>query len=277
MSINDSGNDTGSLYEILDINSNASPQDVREAYYRTKATYSRSNVALYSLVNSEEREEILKKIEEAYNILSSPEKRKEYDSHFGIIGANDHLDYQPEQVRENNIVSIDRVPPMESGGIGDDMLIPPSTDFPTHPETGPILENKAQASSPTPSVSSSSNPRTHVSEVLPSPYQPHFDAKTYLPKLDPSLLHDIEIEQEWRGAFLKKIREAYKMSLEEICGITKVSRTYIVAIEDENFAKLPAPVYIRGFVSQIAKVLKLPHEKVANAYLARYRLKRPSE
>src|SRR4051812_35720846 len=112
-----------SYYDLLDIASDASPQEVREAYIRSKATYARDNLALYSLVNTEEREEALKKIEEAYFILSHPEKRKQYDQRFGFIqpmenpfttgGDSNHepIDSEPFP---NNVISIDRVPPMES-------------------------------------------------------------------------------------------------------------------------------------------------------------------
>ena len=52
--------------------------------------------------------------------------------------------------------------------------------------------------------------------------------------------------------------------------ITKISKSYLMAIEEDNFAKLPAAVFLRGFVFQIARVLKLPADKVASAYIARY-------
>jgi cytoskeletal protein RodZ len=60
-----------------------------------------------------------------------------------------------------------------------------------------------------------------------------------------------------------------------MANITKVSKSYILAIEDENFPKLPAPVFMRGFVTQMAKVLRLPHDQVAAAYMARYFQIRP--
>src|SRR5205807_896961 len=89
------------------------------------------------------------------------------------------------------------------------------------------------------------------------------------PSVDPNLAKDIAKETEWRGSFLRKIREAQRVSLEEMSGATKITKNYLLAIEEENFSRLPATVYIRGFVIQIAKVLKLPHDKVASAYLSR--------
>ena len=81
---------------------------------------------------------------------------------------------------------------------------------------------------------------------------------------------EIESETEWKGFTLKKIRESKKISLEEMSETTKIGKKYITAIEEESFALLPAPVFLRGFLTQIAKILKLPHEKVVSAYLTRY-------
>jgi cytoskeletal protein RodZ len=53
--------------------------------------------------------------------------------------------------------------------------------------------------------------------------------------------------------------------------MTKVSKTYIKNIEDEDTTRLPAIVYVRGFVYQYAKCLKLNPDLVATSYT--YRLK----
>ena len=84
------------------------------------------------------------------------------------------------------------------------------------------------------------------------------------------MIQEIAQEIEWRGMFIRKFREAKNVSIEELCDFTKITKTYIYAIEEENFDKLPAAVYLRGFVVQMSKFLKLPSEKVATAYMARH-------
>ena len=42
-------------------------------------------------------------------------------------------------------------------------------------------------------------------------------------------------------------------------------------LEEEAFEKLPAAVFVRGFIVQIAKSLKLPPDQVAPAYMSRYK------
>ena len=71
-------------------------------------------------------------------------------------------------------------------------------------------------------------------------------------------------------AIYKKNPRARHLSIEELADYTKISKKYLKAIEEEDYPKLPAPVYLRGFVIQLAKRLKIPSETVAAAYLARY-------
>ena len=46
---------------------------------------------------------------------------------------------------------------------------------------------------------------------------------------------------------------------------------YLVALEAEVFAKLPAAVYVRGFLAEYARALGLDSERVKQTYLARFR------
>ncbi len=82
---------------------------------------------------------------------------------------------------------------------------------------------------------------------------------------------DLEIEQatEFSGEFLKKIREYKNVDLPRMSDMTKVSKTYIKCIEEETLENLPALVYVRGFVYQYAKCLKINPDLVATSYLFR--------
>ena len=51
---------------------------------------------------------------------------------------------------------------------------------------------------------------------------------------------------------------------------------YLQALEAERFAKLPAPVYVRGFLAEYARALGLDVERVKQTYLDRYRAARPN-
>ena len=66
-------------YEILNLDKNATSKDIEKAYHLGKATYGRDSMAHYSLLSDRERWYILRKIEEAYQNLNDPDKRKVYN------------------------------------------------------------------------------------------------------------------------------------------------------------------------------------------------------
>ena len=49
--------------------------------------------------------------------------------------------------------------------------------------------------------------------------------------------------------------------------ITKISAFYIHALESMDAASLPAVVFVRGYISQISKVLGLPEKIVCDSYM----------
>jgi len=85
------------------------------------------------------------------------------------------------------------------------------------------------------------------------------------------LSREINAETEFTGRLLAKVREALGVELSEIARETKISVTHLAAIENEAFDDLPALVYTRGFVQQLAKFLKLDPTQVTKTYLRRLR------
>lgn len=77
--------------------------------------------------------------------------------------------------------------------------------------------------------------------------------------------------KEFTGAFLKEIRVYKNVSIERMAEMTRISKTHIIAIENEDLVKLPAEVYVRGYVYQVAKVLKLVPEQVASSYVLHFK------
>lgn len=260
-------------YEILEVQTDASPQVIRAAYLRAKSAYRKDSVALYSLISPEETEELLRKIEEAFQVLSNPERRREYDHSHGELRSNDDFfSATPNSSALHpgglaNVVSIDRVPPMETSD--SDLLVAPTTDFSVESAS---LSAEAPKSSPAPATQSSlvQTPTPAITENL---YNVGTGARLSHPSdafADQAIAQEIQNEQEWRGTFLRRVREARNVAIEELSEYTKISKTYLQAIEEEQYAKLPAPVYLRGFIVQVAKYLRIPHEKVAQAYISRY-------
>lgn len=80
-------------------------------------------------------------------------------------------------------------------------------------------------------------------------------------------------KEEWNGEDLKAYRDYKMMSLEKLSTITKINSYYITAIEKMNPSDLPAVVFVRGYVVQIAKALGLNDKVVADSYMKIFKTK----
>jgi flagellar biosynthesis protein FlhG len=84
------------------------------------------------------------------------------------------------------------------------------------------------------------------------------------------LAHEIGPSTPFTGRLLRKVRQSQGVDLLDISRHTKISQVQLHAIEEEDFGGLPAFVYLRGFVQEVAKFLKLDPTQVARTYLRRY-------
>jgi hypothetical protein len=72
------------------------------------------------------------------------------------------------------------------------------------------------------------------------------------------------------GQLLKKAREAKGLSLEEVWSTTKIRKPILQAIEDEQYGKLPANVFLKGMLRTYARLLELEDpEAVVKRYMDR--------
>ncbi|MEW6569667.1 MAG: RodZ domain-containing protein [Nitrospirota bacterium] len=68
------------------------------------------------------------------------------------------------------------------------------------------------------------------------------------------------------GEVLKKKREELGLDLREISNILRIRYDYLKAIEEEDFKKLPAEVYAKGYTLKYAEILKIDPDTVIQAY-----------
>ena len=78
-------------YEILEMPVNASSFEIRRAYRNALEVYSDHSLLTYSLFSVEERVNILKKLEDAYNTLIDRTKRTMYDASLSDKSANTNI------------------------------------------------------------------------------------------------------------------------------------------------------------------------------------------
>jgi flagellar biosynthesis protein FlhG len=182
------------LYQVLGVERSASDEDVRRAYKHQKEVYTKGSLAIQSLVDDTGLRAQQARIDEAYDTLLDPVRRRAYD-------LSTFLDEAPAQPRP---------------------------------------------AAPTPLA-----------------------AEQFL--LQQELARQIGPDTEFTGALLRKVRESQGIDVAEISAKTKISRAHLEAIEAEEWTSLPAAVYVRGFVSELAKCLRLDPAIVQKTYLRRMR------
>ncbi|MBV9949101.1 MAG: helix-turn-helix domain-containing protein [Myxococcales bacterium] len=89
--------------------------------------------------------------------------------------------------------------------------------------------------------------------------------------LQRELQREIGPDTEFSGALLRKVRESLGLELADISARTKIARAHLQALEDDRYAELPALVYTRGFLVELAKQLALDPMQVQKTYLRRLR------
>lgn len=85
------------------------------------------------------------------------------------------------------------------------------------------------------------------------------------------LAREITPETQFTGMLLRRVRESQGKELTDLSNRTKISVSFLQAIEEEEYTLLPALVYTRGFVQEVAKLLGLDPTQVARTYVTRMR------
>jgi cytoskeleton protein RodZ len=68
------------------------------------------------------------------------------------------------------------------------------------------------------------------------------------------------------GPYLRGLREAKGMSLDDIARSTRVGRRHLEALESDTFGELPAPVFVKGFIRAYCEFLDASSEEALGLY-----------
>lgn len=216
-------------YEVLEIEPNANPQQIENAYIRSRNAYSGDSVALYSLMTKDECDSILGQIEEAYSVLGFPEKRREYDRLRGFNQSGMKTPLKMEKIHTVHSLEDRPKDEIQYENFGSNLIEAKVSKLTAQKKFGLEFEESSE------------------------------------------MERKIRDCNDYSGIFLKEIREYKNVTIERMAEMTRVSKTHITALENEDVSKLPADVYVRGYVYQYAKVLKLDPDRVATSYLLHFK------
>ena len=110
-------------YEMLDLQPNAVPYEIRHAYNAAMQLYQPGSLVSYSFFSEKERREILALIEKAYQTLINDQLRKEYDDELvrrGEIEAKEET--APEVKKPVSVFHISRGPTARTVFVSSDAL-----------------------------------------------------------------------------------------------------------------------------------------------------------
>jgi len=211
----------GSYYDMLGVLPTSTSLQVREAYFRLKATYTDSNQAIYSLMTGSDLAEKIKAIEEAFDVLRDVDSRSRYNENIGITeraGAS----------RTDILIENISFPPVDEG---------------MRKSTRPVKDQKIRLVAG--QIHRDSSLAVRIRSIFESAETPS-------------------------GSTLKAMREAAFVTFEEIESNTKVGQDKILLIENDDFVKMPAAVYIKGFLKSILSFYGIADSK---AFIEGYTLR----
>lgn len=186
-------------YDLFEVEPTASGEEIRRANRRMREVYGRDSIVVTGLYTRKQLDELHRKLDEAYDTLMDPPRRKAYDAEL----------------------------------------------FPDGLPTG--------------------SARAHNGGVEPEAVVERPRPKNLPP------MPEISDDTDYTGELMQQVRQAHGLGLREISERTKIGMSYLAAIESESWGKLPAVVYVRGFLVEYARMLQLDVPRVLDTYLERYR------
>lgn len=108
------------------------------------------------------------------------------------------------------------------------------------------------------------------SAATPAPESP---VNRFAPLIPPEASQEA-LKQPLTGALLKSLREAHHITLEQLHERTKISLKNLNFIESEDAHNLPADVYLKGYLQQLARIFGLPETRLCTELLAEVHARR---
>jgi curved DNA-binding protein CbpA len=228
-------------YMTLDILPGASQNEIHHAYKRAKMTYSSGSLAAYSLLEDENNENILREIEQAYEVLSNPSHRREYDIKMGFNT------WTEEQNAKEEARGYSR--PSVSSAFDEDGDVP---------SVSAAKEASYQETARAKVLAATAKPEERKPQVRV--VSAKIDDDDFRFVANPEFEAKIQACTELDGAFLRAVRIYKQLTVDQLAARSKISPGKITAIEEETVEEIYSqPVYLRGHVAIMCRVLNIPN------------------
>lgn len=271
-----------SLYDRLKIGSRASHTELIRAYQREVAELvARIQSARQHGADSAPLEHQKRELQEAKSILLDPHRRRRYDAYISRMhtkwpsNAAELWDEQKNEIIDPRVLSalefVRATTNFQLGNLLEESVAPEN-------QTQPIVAPSNSEKAPTPRHAVPSfDPE--ATEMMPS----HVDqtvarASIPAPPAKQQSLPALIKKHGHTGRFLKSVREQRGQSIDELSELTQITKEMLIALEHHQFDRLPALLYVKGWLSQLEEELELEETNFAAQFYAMLvrRRQRPS-
>src|SRR5262249_40224455 len=237
-------------YELLEISANATMEQIHSAYRRAVALYDPASAAMYALADPAQVQDLRSLLERARETLTDPWRRAEYNRSLGLPVENP----TPAQLSMDELLLAGSAPPRppppierrQANGFSD-------------AHSAPSVEAAVAAVSPPTVPRRRTEASTLTGDSVPVAFSP--------PSLR-SRSKEIPPNGEFNGELLPELRQAAGLSLPQLSERTRISVRHLENVEADRYDALPATVYLRGMLVNLARELRLDPTRVSCSYLA---------
>lgn len=260
------------FYELLDVASDASAEEIDAAFEKVSAVYEPDSLVSYSLLGSDDARQMLELARQAHATLSDPELRRRYDEERRLGAWGFDAPLQPVVASEEPTPRVQEAPSEFEAARDPDVDL----EF----AISGLAERLPEAWLGGARPALSAEPRPAPAPVIPPPPQwspsrvqppapvelPPRPAAYFAPP-PPVKMPELGVSDPVTGEWLRRVREARGLTLKELADKTRIGTLHLGNLEADRYEALPAKVYVRGFLTILARELQLDPERVSKSYL----------
>jgi len=266
-------------YQLLEVPVTATIEEIRSACGRALQLHDPASAAMYALGDPSQIEDLRKMLVKAMETLTSVELRADYDRSLGLAPAAAARP-EPTQLGMTEILRSASTQPhlfriIAPHPPADDQQAGTAAAHPIErPDAAPGPPEEPVAPGPEAAAAHPIGRPDAVPSPPEEPAAPGPEAAAAAAQSSP-LAHQIRAkpkefspDAEFNGELLRQVRESRGLTLQQVGERTRISVHHLENVEADRYEELPAAVYLRGIVMNLARELKVDPIRVARIYLS---------